>query len=288
MAEKFRGCTEDGLTGTRTQLQRASEFTELIEPRIKELTEKGETTFESAYVRGDKSLVPVEIHSRLFMLGGKKLILSAVRDITDRKKTEEELRQSSEKLQRAMDGTIHSMSATAEVRDPYTAGHQQRESKLAVAIAKEMCLPAQQVEGIRVAGTLHDIGKIYVPAEILSKPGHLRKNEFNLIKDHSEVGYDLLKDIEFPWPVAQIVLQHHERMDGSGYPQGISGDSIMIEARIMAVADVVESMASHRPYRPAFSTEKALLEIIQKKSILYAPEVVDACVRLFNDKGFAF
>lgn len=288
LAEKFRGHAKDSPVGSCADAQKASEFAALIEPRLKELMEAGEITLESVYAREGQTTVPVEIHSRLFTLGSRKLVLSAVRDITDRKKTEEELRQSSEKIRKAMEGTIQSMSSTTEVRDPYTAGHQLRVAKLAVALATEMGLPEQQVEGMRVAGTLHDIGKIYVPAEILSKPGRLRKNEFNLIKDHSEVGYDLLKDIEFPWPVAQIVLQHHERLDGSGYPQGFSGDAIMIEARIMAVADVVESMSSHRPYRPAFSIEKALLEIIQKKGVLYDPNVVDACIRLFNEKGFTF
>ncbi|MFC1845911.1 HD-GYP domain-containing protein [Chloroflexota bacterium] len=149
-------------------------------------------------------------------------------------------------------------------------------------------MPQEQIDGIRVAGTLHDIGKIYVPAEILSKPGHLKENEFSLIKDHTQVGYDILKTIEFPWPIAKIVLQHHERMDGSGYPHGISGDDIMIEARIMSVADVVESMSSHRPYRPSFTIDKALIEIIQKRGVLYYPEVVDACVNLISDKGFTF
>jgi putative nucleotidyltransferase with HDIG domain len=180
------------------------------------------------------------------------------------------------------------MSLTAEIRDPYTAGHQQRVAKLAVALGREIGLSENQLKGLEVAGTLHDIGKIYVPAEILSKPGKLRKNEFNIIKDHAEVGYDLLKTIEFPWPVAQMVLQHHERLDGSGYPNGMTGDNIMIEARIMGVADVVEAMATHRPYRPAMNIEKALLELIQRKGTLYDAAVVDACVRLVSDKGFKF
>jgi putative nucleotidyltransferase with HDIG domain len=180
------------------------------------------------------------------------------------------------------------MASLVEVRDPYTAGHQQRVAKLATAIARELSLSEERIEGIGVAGTLHDIGKISIPAEILSKPGRLRKSEFDLVKDHAEIGYSLLKAIEFSRPVAQIVLQHHERTDGSGYPNGLSGKNILIEARIMGVADVIESMSSHRPYRPAFSIDKALLEIILKKGVLYDPEVVDACVRLFNEKGFVF
>jgi putative nucleotidyltransferase with HDIG domain len=185
-----------------------------------------------------------------------------------------------------MEGTIQSMALTSETRDPYTAGHQNRVSRLACAIGREMGLPENQIEGIRVSGTLHDIGKIYVPAEILSKPGKLRQNEINLLRDHAEVGYELLQNIEFAWPVAEIVYQHHERMDGSGYPRGLKGDQIMLEARIMCVADVVEAMASHRPYRPAFSIEKALLEILQKRDLLYDGKVVDACLRLFNEKQY--
>jgi putative nucleotidyltransferase with HDIG domain len=161
-------------------------------------------------------------------------------------------------------------------------------AKLACVIARELGLPEEQIEGVRVAGTLHDIGKIYVPAEILSRPGRLRQNEINLVKDHAQVGYDLLNKIEFPWPVARIVLQHHERIDGSGYPFGVSNDEILVEAQIMSVADVVEAMASHRPYRPALSIEQALLEISQQKGILYSTEVVDACLKVFTKKGFTF
>jgi putative nucleotidyltransferase with HDIG domain len=264
------------------------EYAELSEARTKELLKKGELAFESMHIRKGKPPMQVEVHSRVVGSNGRKFIITSVRDITERKQTEEELRQASERLRRAMEGTIHAMAFTGEIRDPYTAGHQQRVAKLACAIAQEMGLPEEQIQGIRVAGTLHDIGKIYVPGEILSKPGQLRKNELNLIKDHAEVGYDLLKTIEFSWPVAQVVLQHHERMDGSGYPEGLSGDDILIEARIMGVADVIEAMASHRPYRPALSVEKALLEIIQKKDKLYDPQVVDACLKLFSEKQFSF
>jgi PAS domain S-box-containing protein/putative nucleotidyltransferase with HDIG domain len=264
------------------------EYAKLNEARISELLEKGEVNFESTHARKDSSPINVEVVSRILRSDNNKLIITAVRDITERKQTEAELKEASEKLRKAMEGTIHTIALTAEMRDPYTAGHQQRVAKLACAIAREMNLSEVQTEGIRVAGSLHDIGKIYVPAEILSKPGHLRKNEMNLIKDHAEVGYDLLKTVEFPWPVAQIVLQHHERIDGSGYPRGLSGEDISLEARIMSVADVIEAMSSHRPYRPAFSIEKALLEVIQNRSVLYDPEVVDICLKLFNEKQFTF
>jgi HD-GYP domain-containing protein (c-di-GMP phosphodiesterase class II) len=175
------------------------------------------------------------------------------------------------------------------MRDPYTAGHQRRAAQLACAIANEMGLSEDQIEGIRMAGLVHDIGKINVPAEILSKPGRLNDLEFGLIKTHCQVGHNVLNGtIEFPWPVAQIVLQHHERMDGSGYPQGLSGEEIILGARILAVADVVEAMASNRPYRVAPGIERALQEIAQNRSILYDPEVVDACLKLFTEERFKF
>ena len=190
------------------------------------------------------------------------------------------------RLQGALEGIIQAMARTVESRDPYTAGHQHRVALLSVAIAKEMNIPKDQIEGIRMGGMIHDLGKISVPAEVLSKPGKLTDIEFALIKTHPRVGYDIIADIEFPWPIAQMVLQHHEKMNGSGYPQGLSGEDILLEARILCVADVVEAMASHRPYRPALGIDKALQEISQNKGILYDPEVVDNCLRLFKEKDF--
>jgi len=180
------------------------------------------------------------------------------------------------------------VALTVEVKDPYTAGHQRRVGNLARAIANEMGLPQEQIEGIRMAGLIHDLGKISIPAEILSKPGRLSDFEWGMIKMHPQVGYDILGEIEFPWPVAQMVLQHHERMDGSGYPQGLAGEDILLEAKILGVADVVEAMASFRPYRPARGLDKALEEISQNRGGLYDPEVVDVCLKLFTEKGFAF
>ncbi len=210
------------------------------------------------------------------------------RDISARKQAELALKESRNRLHQALQGTIQAMALTIEIRDPYTAGHQRRVSKLACAIAEELGLPEDQIEGLRVAGDIHDIGKIYVPAEILSKPGQITAIEYGIIKTHPQVGYDILKTIKFPWPVAQIVLQHHERLDGSGYPLGLSGDQILKEARILIVADTVEAMSSHRPYRPAHGIEKALEEIIQHKGTQYDAEVVEACVRLFREKKFAW
>ena len=211
-----------------------------------------------------------------------------IRDITERKRAEVELQQSLKKLKKGLESTASSLASAVEIKDPYTAGHQQRVTKLACAMATDMGLTDDQAEGVRITASLHDIGKIGVPAEILSKPGRLIDIEFNLIKNHPQTGYELLKDIEFPWPVAQIVLQHHERMDGSGYPQGLKSEDILLEARILAVADVVEAMASHRPYRAALGIEAALEEISKNKGILYDAEVVDACLKLFTEKGFKF
>jgi putative nucleotidyltransferase with HDIG domain len=173
------------------------------------------------------------------------------------------------------------------MRDPYTAGHQRRVTVLACAIAEQMGISEEQFDGLRLAGLVHDIGKFNVPVEILNKPGRITETELNIIKTHAEAGYNVLKEIEFPWPVARIVLQHHERLDGSGYPQGLKDNGIMLEARILAVADVVEAMASHRPYRPALGIEVALEEITMNKGILYDPAVSDVCMRLFTEKGFS-
>ena len=171
--------------------------------------------------------------------------------------------------------------AAAETRDPYTAGHQERVALLAVAIAGEMGLPEDRIQGVGVAAVLHDLGKIDIPAEILSKPTLLKEKEYSLIQDHSFAGYEILKNVDFPWPVAQAVLQHHERLDGSGYPYGISGDEILLEARILAVSDVVEAMSSHRPYRPSLGLEEGLKEIALYRGTGFDERVVDACLALF-------
>jgi PAS domain S-box-containing protein/putative nucleotidyltransferase with HDIG domain len=211
-----------------------------------------------------------------------------LRDITEKKKTEEELKHSMEKLRKALEGTIQAMAKTVEMRDPYTSGHQQRVSNLARAIAREMGMSKENIDEIGLAAIIHDIGKIYVPAEILSKPGKITEIEFNLIKTHTQVGYDILKTIEFTWPIAQIIQQHHERMNGSGYPLGLAGKDILLEARILAVADVVEAMSSHRPYRPSLGIEKAIEEISCNRGVLYDSDVADACLRLFQKKEFEF
>jgi PAS domain S-box-containing protein/putative nucleotidyltransferase with HDIG domain len=215
-------------------------------------------------------------------------IIGVTRDISDRKRAEEKLQRSYEKLHDTMIATVNTLASTVEMRDPYTAGHQRRVTILACAMAEEMGLTEEQFDGLRMAGLVHDIGKFSVPVEILNKPGRISETEFNIIKVHPQAGYNILKEIEFPWPVAQIVLQHHERLDGSGYPEGLKNGGIMLEAKILAVADVVEAMASHRPYRPALGIEAALEEIEKNQGILYEPEIVDVCQRLFTEKGFTF
>jgi putative nucleotidyltransferase with HDIG domain len=211
-----------------------------------------------------------------------------IRAITARQPSKEELRQSVEALQRTLEGMINLVAAMIEKRDTYAAGHHQRVAQLACAIAKEMGLNKERIEGIRVTGILHDVGKIDVPMEILNKPSQLSNIEFAVVRSHVQVGYELLREVEFPWPVASILLQHHERMDGSGYPNGLVGKNILLEARILGIADVVEAMTSRRPHRPALGISNALGELVRNTGILYDADAVEACVKLFTEKGFAF
>ncbi len=230
----------------------------------------------------------VRVSSRPFFKGTRVIGLRGVMtDITARKHAEEELARSYQQLRETFIETVNALASTVEMKDPYTAGHQRWATRLACAIAEEMGLSEEQIEGIRMAGLIHDIGKINIPAEILSKPGQLSEIQYNMVKIHAQVGCDILREIKFPWPVAKIVLQHHERWDGSGYPERLSGDEIILEARILAVADTVEAMSSHRPYRVAHGIESALEEISQNRGTLYDPAVVDACLRLF-EMGFRF
>jgi HD-GYP domain-containing protein (c-di-GMP phosphodiesterase class II) len=210
------------------------------------------------------------------------------REIADHKRTEGKLRETLGDLRLALGGIVQVLSAITEKRDPYTAGHQRRVADLARAIGLDLGLSADRVEGLRIAGTIHDVGKVSIPSEILSKPTRLTELEYRLIQSHSQVGHDILNDIEFSWPIAEMVLQHHERIDGSGYPRGLKGDDILLEARILAISDVVEAMASHRPYRAALGIEAALEEIEKNKGILYDPEAAGTCLKLFRKKEFKF
>ena len=254
-----------------------------------EIAQKGSVReFEVKLRKKDGTEIDCLITSTVRLARDKSVIgyQGIIRDISELVSNRKQLEKTLKELRKALGGTIEAMALTVETRDPYTAGHQRRVSNLARAIATEMGVSEDQIQGIRLAGVIHDVGKISVPGEILSKPGSIGANEFGIIKEHPRVGYNILKTVDFPWPIAQIVLQHHERMDGSGYPDGISGDNILIEARILAVADVVEAMASHRPYRAALGIDLALNEISKNRGSSYDSKVVDACLRLFNEKGY--
>ncbi len=265
-----------------------SERPEETRAHIEKVINNGRNDFETKHLtkKGDTRDIHVTAQSTNIL--GKDFYHCVWRDITSQKKTEEKLNNSLERLRKAIATTVQVMVSAVEIRDPYTAGHQNRTADLARAIAMEMGLPEGNIDGIRLAGSIHDIGKLSVPAEILSKPAKLTDIEFSLIKEHPRHGYEILKDVETEWPLAEIVYQHHERMDGSGYPRGLKGDEIIMDARIMAVADVVEAIASHRPYRPALGIDFALKEISEKSGELYDPQVVIACLDLFREKGYKF
>ncbi len=207
---------------------------------------------------------------------------------TLRRQVEDRRRQNVWKLQLALEESVEAMASTVETRDPHIARHQQRVAELACAIGQEMGLPKGQVEGVRIAGLIHDIGKLYIPAEFLNKSTRLSESEFASIKEHCRIGYEILNGIDFARPVSQIVLQHHERIDGSGYPSGIEGDEILIDSRILAVADVVEAMVADRPYQPPLEIDEALDEIRENGAVLYDSEAVDACTKLFATRKFNF
>lgn len=256
----------------------------LLEQRSKGVNR--ELAYSVHALRKDGTEFTLGVHSAQTVYQNRPAVFAIARDITEKARAEQEALRHVAALQRAMQSTIEAVSIIGEMRDPYTHGHERRVGELAAAIGNEMELDAGRVEGIRIAGYLHDIGKISVPAELLAKPTKLTEAEFALVREHSRRSYDILKGLAFPWPVAQVALQHHERLDGSGYPQGLKGDAIILESRIMAVADVVEAMSSHRPYRPGLGIEKALAEIERGRGIAYDPAAVDCCLRLFRDKGY--
>ncbi len=262
-----------------------SEVVELEKTEHSELSR----TLQLEMVRKDGTTVSTEVKLSFIRNENRQTagILGVTRDITERMRAEQRLKDTLENLSKAVGATIKVLVSAVEARDPYTAGHQIRSADLARSIASEMKLPQEKIDGIRMAGSIHDIGKLSIPAELLAKPTKLTDTEFSLIKEHPQRGYKMLANVESPWPLAQIVYQHHERMNGSGYPRNLKGTEILMEARILAVADVVEAMSSHRPYRPALGTDAALDEIVKNRDILYDPEVVDACIRLFHEKGYS-
>jgi len=255
---------------------------------IRKLLDKAASsvTLEFRVIHKKGYLITVGANASYAVYHGKPAVIGLIQDISDKKRDEERIQNYVAQLKSTFLSSVQLATSLSEMRDPYTAGHERRVSDIAVAIATEMGLDEQRIEGIRVAGFLHDIGKISIPSEILVKPGRLNATEYALVQGHAQASYDVLKQVEFPWPVAIIALQHHERMDGSGYPNKLKGDEILLESRIMAVADVVEAMASHRPYRPGLGIDKALAEIERGRGTIYDPDVADSCLRLFREQEF--
>lgn len=252
--------------------------------KIAKAIKEGSNLFEWTHCRIDGSIFPAEVLLVAFKRNGKLVLQATVRDITDRKNIENQITLNLEKLNSALSGVVATMSKTMELRDPYTAGHQTRVAYIACLIANELGWNDDQIQGLRMAALVHDIGKIAIPAEILTKPSRLSEFEEKLMQEHAEHGYELLKDIDFPWPIADIVHQHHERMDGSGYPFGIKGEKILPGARILAVADTLEAMSTHRPYRPAVGLPSAVDEIKKESGKQLDEVVVAAAVKLFEGK----
>jgi PAS domain S-box-containing protein/putative nucleotidyltransferase with HDIG domain len=277
------GYTKNEILSLTVYDLRAKETHQIAREQM-EIAEQRGTRFETIHRRKDGSLFYAEVSSKGVDYKNQRVLMSTVRDMTERKKVEQALCQSIKDLRETLDGTVHALSIVTEKRDLYTAGHQQRVANLAVEIAREMDLNQDAIDTINVAGILHDIGKINLPAEILTKPAKLTDLEMALIKTHSFSGYEIIKNIPFKTDIASIILQHHERLDGSGYPQGLQADDILVEAKILAVADVIEAMASHRPYRASLGLHRAVAEIVGNRGTLYDPAVVDAFMVIYRNQ----
>ena len=274
----------------KSDIEKVHKFKEIgLQHHFKILSEGKRVVYESNFILANEEKRFVEIKGSSLSedenFAGAVILIN---DITESVLAEQKLQQSYAMLRKATGDIIQAMASTSEMRDPYTAGHQQRVANLAMAIAKKMNVSGDQFEGIKFAGIIHDIGKVSVPTDILTRPGKITEMEFAVIKNHSQAGYDILKKIEFPWPIAEIVYQHHERLDGLGYPRGLKGDDIRLEARILSTADVVEAMTSHRPYREALGIDVALAEIEKFKDERYDVDVVNACKSLFESGEFTF
>jgi len=282
--EDVLGKTLMDLATPRTREAIQDEYLQLL------AAERPYTGFECTCLGQNGQIVVLENNAVPYFNGQKTLsgYRGIARDITERKIALEALKKSRDDLHSSLEETVASLASTAEKRDPYTAGHQQRVDRLACAIARELGLSDQQIEGLHIAALLHDIGKITLPSEYLAKPTSLTKEEQAVIKCHPDVGYEILKTIHFPWPVADIVHQHHEHLDGSGYPSGLTDEEILLEAKILAVADVVEAMSSHRPYRPSLGITRAIEEIRNGRAVRYHAASVDACLRLIEEKKIEF
>lgn len=283
-AERITELTIDRLLGKR--------FNEVMNIRYNGLTENPDVFNDEIHYNyfisqsGKKVPIDFSVSPISDINGARSGSVIILRDDTERVNSEMKLKESFVQIKKAVGGIIQAMAQTLETRDPYTAGHQRRVANIAKTIAEEMQLPEKHVEGIFMAGIIHDLGKICIPTEILSKPGRLSPIEFDLIRTHPQIGYDILKTIEFPWPLAEMVLQHHEWCNGSGYPRGLTSKDILIGSRIICVADVVEAMASDRPYRPALGIDDALEEISSKKGKLFDKDVVEICIKIFREKNY--
>jgi PAS domain S-box-containing protein/putative nucleotidyltransferase with HDIG domain len=281
------GYSREELLGASVSLWDAQWSAPELQPVLAALFAKEDhSVFETRHRRKDGTILDVEVSCQRLELNGRPMLFNSGRDVSEKKRAESDILNYVAQIKTAFMSTVEVATRLSELRDPYTAGHERRVGAIAAAIGAELGLDPIRQEGLRVAGHLHDIGKISVPSEILSKPGRLSAIEFQLIQQHAQTGYEVMKMVEFPWPVAQIALQHHERIDGSGYPQGLKGEAILFEARIMAVADVLEAMSSHRPYRAGLGIDKALTEIEGGSGTKYDRAVVEACQALFREKGY--
>jgi len=286
-AEIFGYASPQALVGRPSAALVAPEDRELVASMIRRRL-SGESPRARYAFRGlkrDGTIIDVGADGAASTYRNRPAIVGLLQDLSERRQAERRIEDYVAKLESALRGTVQVASTMSEMRDPYTAGHERRVGEIAAAIAIELGLERQRAEGLKVIGSLHDIGKISVPSEILSKPGRLSDIEFELIKQHSQRGFDILKSVDFPWPLAQTVLQHHERLDGSGYPQGLRDGQIILEARILAVADTIEAMSSHRPYREALGLERALSEVESGRQAKFDADVVNACLRLYRQKG---
>ena len=282
------GYTRGELMGAHVSLWNAQWNPLELQSVLGKLAAKADRSeFETRHRRKDGTILDVEVSGQRLELSGQTLLYLSARDVTEKKRADRQILDQIEQLKSSVMSTVEVATVLNEMRDPYTAGHERRVAAIAAAIGAHLGFDEERQEGLRVAGHLHDVGKVIVPTEILSKPGKLGALEYQMIQGHAQAGFDVLKNVKFPWPVAEVALQHHERMDGGGYPQGLKGEAILLEARIMAVADVVEAMSSHRPYRSGLGIEEALAEVEGGGGTKYDRTVVEACLTLFRKEGYS-
>ena len=286
MRELFGYGPEDPFEPDPLKHVQEAERARAAEQMGRRLTGEPEGAYTLGVVRKDGSTFDMSIHARRTTYRNGPAIIAIAEDVTEKLRTEAQIREYIARIEKGFRGTVEVVARIGDARDPYTQGHERRVGDLAAEIATEMGIASGVVEGIRIAGYMHDVGKIGVPSEILAMPRKLKPAEYEIVKSHAALGYDILKGVDFPWPVARVALEHHERLNGTGYPAGLKGDQICVEARILAVADTVEAMASHRPYRAGLGIEAALTEVGRYRGVLYDAQAVDACLRLFREKRY--